>query len=266
MYRARPKDGVAWVTGASVGIGRALALRLAHAGFHVAVTARRADVLAELEEAGDARISAFPGDVTDLSQMREIVGAIEAKLGSIALAVLNAGVYDQAERRRFDADVALRTLDVNLGGIVRCIDPVLAVMLPRHRGQIVMIASLAGYGGIPGSAAYGASKAGLINFAEAMRLTYARSGLAMQVVNPGFVATAMTASNDYPMPLMMSPENAAEHIVAGMQRGGFEITFPLRLAWLAKAASLLPYGLWLPLMARATRRTKSSRRLNPRGD
>ncbi len=258
MYRADPKHSVAWVTGASAGIGRALALCLAQDGFRVAVTARRADRLARLEEEGSGRITAFPGDVTNLSQMRGTVGAIESKLGPIELAVFNAGVYDPAERRGFDADVAWHTIEVNVGGIVRCTDAVLAAMLDRHRGHIVMIASLAGYGGIPGSAAYGAAKAAIINLAEAMHLTYATTGVTVQVVNPGFVATAMTASNDYAMPWMMPPESAAAHIVKGIVRGGFEITFPRRLAWLVKAAALLPYSVWLPLMARATQRARSS--------
>ncbi len=256
MHRARPSDGVAWVTGASAGIGRALALRLAVDGWRVAVTARRGDALDALAEAAGGRITSYPGDVTDAATMAHIVAAIEAGEGPIVLAVLNAGVYHLAERERFDAALAWRTIETNLGGIVRCLDPLLGVMVPRRSGQIALVASLAGYGGIPGSVAYGAGKAAVINMAEALRLTHARDGLTIQVVNPGFVRTDMTAPNDYPMPFMMSAEAAADRIVSGLRHCGFEIAFPRRLAWAAKAAGLLPYPLWLALMERATRRAR----------
>lgn len=255
MYRAEPEDGVAWITGASSGIGRALALRLADQGFRVAATARRTDALDALVAAGQGRITAYPGDVTDTARMAAIVAAVERD-GPIALAVLNAGAYDLNERGGFDGALVLRTIDVNLGGLVRCLDPLLPAMLARGRGQIAVVASLAGYGGIPGSLAYGAAKAAMITMAEALQLTYAREGLTIQVVNPGFVDTPMTAPNDYPMPFMMSAERAAAIIAAGLARGGFEISFPRRLVWTMKAALLLPYALWLPLMERATRRAR----------
>ena len=251
-YRGAPDDGVAWITGASTGIGHALALRLAGRGWRVAVTARRAELLHELARRGEGRITAFPSDVTDRPAMRATVAAIEASLAPVALAVLNAGLYDEAEKEEFDAAVAWRTVEANLGGAIACLDPVLASMRSRGRGQIALVASLAGYGGIPGSAAYGAAKAGIITLAEALRLTYATDRITVQVVNPGFVATAMTAGHDYPIPMVMSADTAAARIAAGLDRGGFEITFPRRLAWAVKAAGLLPYALWLPLMRRAT--------------
>lgn len=256
MFRARPEDGVVWITGASAGIGRALAVRLAEQGFRVAATARRADALAALAEEGQGRITAYPGDVTDATRMRAIVAAIVSEQGPMALAVLNAGVYHLSERDGFDAALTWRTVESNLGGTIFCLEPLLEAMLARGRGQVAIVASLAGYGGIPGSVAYGAAKAAMITMAEALALTHAPRGLTIQVVNPGFVATAMTAPNDYPMPFMMSAEEAAARIVAGLARGGFEIAFPRRLAWPIKLAALLPYPLWLALMARATRRAR----------
>ena len=255
MTRARPEDGVAWVTGASAGIGRALAVRLAGQGFRVAATARRADALAALA-AEEPRIVAYPGDVTDPGRMADIVETIEREQGSIALAVLNAGVYQPAERDGFDQAGVWRTIEANLGGAIACLDPLLPRMVAHGRGQIAIVASLAGYGGIPGSLAYGSAKAAMITMAEALALTYAEAGLTIQVVNPGFVATAMTAPNDYPMPFIMSPDAAATRIAAGLATGGFEIAFPRRLVWPMKLAGLLPYALWLPLMARATRRVR----------
>lgn len=256
MFRAKPQDGIVWITGASAGIGRAVALRLAGQGYHVAVTARRADDLETLALEAPGRIFAFPGDVTDRAAMARTVAAIEATHGPIALALLNAGVYHTDERKGFDADVVWRTIETNLGGAVNGLGPLLQAMLPRGRGQIAMVGSLAGYRGIPGSLAYGASKSALIYIAEALKLTYEHAGLTIQIVNPAFVRTAMTGANDYDMPLMMEVGDAARCICDGLASGGFEITFPKRLAWAVKAASLLPHALFFPVMAWATRRAR----------
>jgi short-subunit dehydrogenase len=258
MFRAKPQDGVVWITGASAGIGRAVALRLARQGYRVAVTARRAADLEALAIEMLEHIHAFPGDVTDSAGMARIVAAVEATHGPIALALLNAGVYHTEERSGFDADLVRKTMETNFGGTVNALDPVLAAMLTRGRGQIAMVGSLAGYRGIPGSLAYGASKSAMIYLAEALKLSYQARGLTIQIINPGFVRTAMTAPNDYAMPFLMDVEEAARAICDGLARGGFEITFPKRLAWVVKAASLLPHALFFPVMSRATRRTQHS--------
>jgi len=253
-YRAAPKDGLVWITGASSGIGRAVALELARRGYCVAVTARRIEALNALAKTSD-HIHAFPGDVTSREKMAGIVAKIEFMLGPVALAFLNAGLYLPAERHGFSPEIVQQTFDVNIGGTVNCLAPVVEAMRKRRKGQIVLTSSLAGYGGIPGSLAYGASKAALISMAEALRLTVDDDGINVQVVNPGFVTTEMTAYNKtFDMPFLMSAEAAAKRICDGFERGGFEITFPRRLAWTFKAARLLPYPLFLPLMKRATRR------------
>ncbi len=255
-FRASSADGVALVTGASSGIGRAVALELAARGFAVAANARR---VAELDAlaAQHPRIFSFPGDVTDAAKMAAMIRAVEAAHGQVALVFLNAGVYFQSERERFDAEAAWRTFEVNVGGVINCLGPLLQSMAARGRGQIAIVASLAGYGGVPGSMAYGASKAALISMAEVLKMTYEQAGLTVQVVNPGFVETAMTAGNaDFDMPFLMSAEKAAKIICDGLERGGFEIVFPRRLAWIFKAARLLPYSLLFPLMRRVTRRVR----------
>jgi NAD(P)-dependent dehydrogenase (short-subunit alcohol dehydrogenase family) len=257
QFRARPGDGVAFVTGASSGIGRAVAVRLAQQGFTVAASARRAAELDALA-AQSPRIFSFPGDVADRAEMAAIVAAVEATHGPIALAFLNAGVYFPAEReQRFDADIALRTFEVNVGGTINCLGPLLAAMEGRGYGQIAITSSLAGYGGIPGSLAYGASKAALIYMAEVLKMTYELAGLTIQIVNPGFVETPMTAPNaDFDMPFIMGADAAAKIICEGFERGGFEIAFPRRLDFIFKAVRLLPYPLLFPLMRRATRRVR----------
>jgi short-subunit dehydrogenase len=249
-------DGLIWITGASAGIGRAVALELSRRGKKIAVTARRREELASLA-AQSASIFSYPGDVTDAAQMSKIVTGIEAERGPIGLAFLNAGVYFLAERENFDAKIIWETFRINVGGTVNCLDPVLNSMQKRGRGHIVLNASLAGYSGIPGSAGYAPSKAALINLAEGLRLTYQKDGVKIQVVNPGFVETAMTAQNDFfDMPFLMPVEAAAKRICDGFEKPNFEITFPYRLAYIFKAARLLPYGLFLPLMHRATNRMR----------
>jgi short-subunit dehydrogenase len=188
--------------------------------------------------------------------MARTVAAIEGTHGPIALAILNAGVYDQRERQGFDAGVAWATVETNLGGVIFCAAPVIAAMRARGRGQIAFVASLAGYRGIPGSLAYGASKSAVIHLAEGLKLTYEPDGLTIQVITPGFVRTAMTAGNDYAMPFMVDVDQAARVILRGLVKGGFEITFPKRLAYTLKAASFLPNALFFRLMARAAQRTK----------
>jgi NAD(P)-dependent dehydrogenase (short-subunit alcohol dehydrogenase family) len=255
MYRAHPNDGIAWVTGASSGIGRAVALELAQRGFEVAATARRA---AELEAmaAESHNIFSYPGDTTDRAAMAAMVSGIEAAHGPIALAFLNAGVAFIAERDGFSASLVWRTFEINVGGTVNCLDPVLAAMKRRGKGQIALTSSLAGYGGIAGSPGYGSAKAALIYMAEALRLSYEQAGLTIQVVNPGFVHTAMTKQNDFEMPLIMGADRAARIICDGFEKNGFEIMFPRRLAYAFKAICLLPYALFFPLMRRAAERAR----------
>jgi short-subunit dehydrogenase len=126
----------------------------------------------------------------------------------------------------------------------------------RGKGQIALTSSLAGYGGIEGSAGYGSTKAALIYMAETLKLTYERTGLTIQIVNPGFVHTAMTAQNDFKMPFVMDADRAAKIICDGFEKGGFEITFPRRLAYLFKAVCLLPYPLYFARMRRWTERAR----------
>jgi NAD(P)-dependent dehydrogenase (short-subunit alcohol dehydrogenase family) len=248
-----PADGVAWITGASTGIGRETARRLAAAGWTVAVTARGADGLATLAaEAPAGRIVPMPGDVTDPAAMAAIVGRIEAEIGPLALALLNAGTYKPLKAATMQVADFRDTFAVNVDGTINALVPAVAAMQGRGRGQVAIVSSVAGYGGLPGAAAYSASKAALIKMAESLKFDLDRLGILIQVINPGFVETPLTAKNDFPMPFLMPVDAAADRILRGLSAGRFEIVFPRRFAAILKLLNALPYGLYFRLVARST--------------
>ena len=234
-----PEDGEAWITGASSGIGRAVALELAARGWTVHVTARRADALEELAEGQGGRIIPAPGDVTEPDQMSAIVQGITSER-PLALAILNAGIYHPMRAQTFSADKARSTFDVNLTGVANCLDPVLQTMIARETGHIALVASVAGYRGLPQAAAYSATKAGLIAMAEALAMDLVDLGVRISVVNPGFVETEATAVNEFEMPMLLQPQDAARRLVEGLERPGFEIRFPWQFAAFLRLIGLLP--------------------------
>lgn len=248
---ATPADGVAWVTGASSGIGWFVTLELARRGWTVVATARRADELATLAEAGPAgRIVPMAGDVSDRAGIAALVARAERSHGLVARAFLNAGISLSRPDDQFSPEAVWKTVEVNVGGTVNCLAPLIPAMVSRGCGQIAVTASVAGYGGLPRSPGYGPSKAALINMAESLRLTYGRRGLLVQVVNPGYVKTPLTDRNKSAMPFLVPVEEAARLICDGMDRTGFEIAFPRRLAWLLKAVNHLPYAAYFPAVAK----------------
>jgi NAD(P)-dependent dehydrogenase (short-subunit alcohol dehydrogenase family) len=253
-FVAHPEMGLAWVTGASSGIGRALALRLVKDGFNVVVTARDHEKLVQLqhESPGPGKVFVLDGDVTDPRDMERILAAIEYEHGSMVLAVLNAGVYVAVHGEDLHREDFEKTFAVNLNGTVNCLLPAVRHMKARGHGQIAIVSSVTGYGGLPTSAAYGATKAALINMAESLKFDLDKVGVRLQIINPGFVETAATAKNAFPMPALVSAEVAADRIAEGLKSSGFEITFPRRFTYVMKLLNLLPYGLYFWLINRAT--------------
>lgn len=255
-YRAQPADGVAWVTGASSGIGRGVALELARRGYRVYATARRA---AELETLGAEAVGlrgsivASPGDVTDRAGMADLVERI-GREGPIALAILNAGGSFRDPPGDFGGEAFVKTMSLNVQGVVNGLNPAFNAMRLRKRGQIALVGSLAGYGGLPNSGAYGPSKAAVISLAEGMKFAADPHNVTIQVVNPGFVKTPLTARNNFPMPLLMECDAACRRLCDGLERGGFEIRFPTRLALMARAINVLPYALYFGAVRAVARR------------
>jgi len=252
-YRASPADGSAWVTGASSGLGRGVALSLAKQGFTVYATARRAQALAALAAEGNGRIIPVTGDVADRAGIAELYAEIESH-GPVALAVLNAGGAWRDAADDFGGEGFQRTFAVNVQGVANTANPALNAMSARGRGQIAIVGSLIGYGGIPNAYAYGPSKAAVISLAVGLKFLAEPKGVTVQVINPGYVRTEMTAGNTYPMPFLMEGDEACRRIVEGLARGGFEIRFPTRLAWLVRALQSLPYPLFFAALSGAARR------------
>lgn len=248
-------NGLVWITGASSGIGRSTAKLLAKRGWRVAVTARSEDPLRSLAEECEGlkgQILVHAGDVTDENRMAAIVETLERDVGPIDLAILNAGIYLPMEVTALDLAKFKTSFDVNLMGVANGLAPLLSTMIARKEGHLAIVSSVTGYGGLPTSLAYGATKAALINMAETLKIELDRHNVAVSMINPGFVETPATDENPFPMPFIVPSETAAKRIVNGLERGKFEITFPRRFTYLLKLINMLPRRWYVALVKRAT--------------
>lgn len=238
-----------WLVGASSGIGAALAQHLAGLGARLALTARSADRLAGLD-IGDADALILPCDATDAAALAAARDSLVAAWQGVDLVIYLAGDYVPMTAASFDLAVAERVVAVNFGGAMRLAACVLGDLQPG--GGIAFVASVAGYRGLPRALCYGPGKAALIHFAECLHFDLAPKGVGVWVINPGFVATRLTARNDFAMPALMSPDAAAAALVAGFATGRFEIDFPKRFTRIMKLLALLPYRWYFPLVRRRT--------------
>lgn len=245
-----------WVTGASSGIGRALSLRLARDGAAVAASARSHEQLAALAREAEpfsGTITARPLDVTDPEAVAAALTAIEETQGPIDLAVLNAGTHIPMSAADFSIDTARRLIEVNYMGTLNGLAPLLPRMTARRSGHIAIVASVAGYRGLPTAAAYGPTKAALINLCESLKLDCDGAGIKLQLVCPGFVETPLTAKNDFPMPDMIPVEEAVDQLMRGLASDRFEIAFPRRFTTALRIARCLPYSAFFRIVRRMTK-------------
>jgi short-subunit dehydrogenase len=240
-----------WVIGASSGIGAALALALLQRGARVAVSARRVEAL-QAQAAGYREARVLPFDLTDCAAFARTQDELCAAWGGIDLVVFSVGTY--TPMRAWDLDPARldQILDINLRAPMAAAARLIPLLMKEGGGALAFVASVTGYRGLPKAAAYGPTKAALINFAETLYLDLAPHGVSVFLINPGFVATPMTAGNDFSMPALISPQQAADEIIAGFARGSFEIHFPRRFTNWLKLLRLLPYRLYFPLVRRFT--------------
>lgn len=228
-----------WVTGASSGMGLEVCRLLDREGVNVAASARSADKLNEIARKSD-HIAAYPLDVTDQDAVATSIEQIEDKTGNIDLAILNAGVWELMDSIDLDARAVRAGIETNYMGVINALDALLPRMLERKRGHIAIVASVAGYRGLPRSIAYGPTKAALINLAEILKSELEPHGIIVSVINPGFIDTPLTRDNPFPMPMLMQADVAAACMLAGLKRKKYEIIFPRRFVLAMKLLRVVP--------------------------
>lgn len=224
-----------WLIGASEGLGRALAKRLDQDGARVILSARNADRLDQLRgELTDAHV--VPLDVTDTKAVRTAA----ATIGTLDGVIYNAGAYEPMRATEWDSDAALRMSDVNFTGALRVLGEVVPGFVKHGHGDITLVGSLAGYRGLPAAIGYGASKAALVSLAETMRFDLKGTGVTVRLVNPGFIKTRLTEKNSFRMPMLMTPEAAADRVLAAMKKRRFRTDFPAPFSWAIRCLEYLP--------------------------
>lgn len=237
-----------WITGASTGIGRALAKKLDAGGALVSVSARSEEKLQELEAEGQ-NIRAFPLDVTDQSVMDAAIDMIAAR-APIDHVVLGAGAWSIMDSDQMEIAPIRTGMEVNYFGTINAVHKLIPMMIERGAGHISIIASVAGYRGLPRSIAYSPTKAALINLAEILKVELEPHNIGVSIINPGFVDTPLTQDNPFPMPGIITAQEAADAIYKGLNKGKFEISFPFGFTLLMKILRVAPNWLYLFVMRR----------------
>lgn len=240
-----------WLLGASSGIGAALAQALAERGAFVALSSRHADSVERMRTtlpgAGHLAIAC---DATSPAQLESACAQLFSQWACVDVAIYLAGDYVPLRADDFTPDAMRRLCEVNYLGAVNFAHAVLPMLSRGDAGGLVLVSSVAGYRGLPKALGYGPPKAALIHFAETLFLDLRPRGIGVWVVNPGFVATRLTAQNDFRMPGLITPEAAAAAFLAGLASGRFDIHFPKRFTRFMKLLRLLPYSLYFRLAAR----------------
>ena len=239
----------AWITGASTGIGAEVARQLAEAGVVVATSARNVE---QLQEAAgrNANLRPYPLDVTDAQAVAETFARIERQLGPVDLVICGAGTYAPVSLDAFSPEPFRKMYEVNYLGVINVLTAAMPAMRQRKRGHLSWIASVSGYRGLPKAAAYGPTKAALINLAESLAPELERDGVLVSVINPGFVKTPLTAQNDFEMPFLMEVKAAGAATISGLMRGRFEIAYPKPFVGILKLGRILPYWLYFWIVRR----------------
>ncbi len=249
-------DKTIWITGGSTGIGRALALKFAKNGWNVAVSARRENLLRELEKSNQ-NIFPYPLDVTNKDNCRDVFQNINAKFKNIDISFFSTGTWDPKKEKDIDVEQIENVMKVNFFGTLNCIKSVEEYYRKRGSGHISIVSSIAGYRGLPNSTGYGPSKSALNNLAESLYFDFKRYGVRVSLISPGFIKTPMTDKNDFKMPFLKTVDYAAEKIFKGLTKTNeFEIHFPKQLTLILKFLKILPNSWYLSLVSRLTKYQK----------
>ena len=245
---------VIWITGASSGIGKALAIKFAENNWIVAASARREKLLTELNHIND-NIHSFPLDVTEIDKCKIVAKNIIDQFGDINICVFGTGMHDPKSEKTFNLDKIRKIMEVNYFGTMNSINSIYEFFSEKKNGQISIVSSVAGYRGLPAAGAYCASKAALTSFAESLNFDMQNKNVRISLISPGFIKTPMTDQNDFPMPMIKSPEFAANEIYNGLiKKKGFEIHFPKVFTYFLKFLQILPGSLYFKLVSRGMKK------------
>ena len=242
-----------WITGASSGIGKALAERFALEGWKVAVSARRKEILDEM--ANNENIFSYPLDVTNQDQINDVFKKIINDFGNLDLCVFSSGTYDPKLEQEINIQQNKFVMETNFFGVLYCIKSIEKYFKDKKDGHISIVSSVAAYRGLPNSSGYGPSKAALTNLAESLYFDFKKYNVRISLVSPGFIKTPLTDKNEFPMPFIKSPEFAADKMFNGLTKSNsFEIHFPKTLTILLKIFRVLPYKIYLYLIDKVVKR------------
>ena len=244
---------VVWITGASSGIGKSLALKFANEGWNVAISARRENLLNEISES-NKKIKSFPLDVTDKKKCIEVFQQIKNHYGDIDICFFSTGTWNPKEEKDIDVERIENVFKINFFGTVNSIKAVEEHFKNKKNGIISIVSSIAGYRGLPNTTGYGPSKSALISLAESLYFDFERFNVRVCLVSPGFIKTPMTDKNDFKMPFLKTPEFAADKIYDGLvNKKNFEIHFPKELTLTLKFFKILPSKIYFYLVKKLTK-------------
>jgi short-subunit dehydrogenase len=242
-----------WITGASSGIGKALAEKFALEGWKVAISARRKEILDEMAE--NTNISSYPLDVTDKDQVDGVFKKIINDFGSLDLCVFSSGTYDPKLEKGINIQQNKFVMETNFFGVLHCIKSVEKYFKDKKDGHVSIVSSVAAYRGLPNSSGYGPSKAALTNLTESLYFDFKKYNVRISLISPGFIKTALTDKNEFPMPFIKSPKFAAEKMFKGLTKGkAFETHFPKELTLFLKFLRVLPYKMYLFMIDKLVKR------------
>ena len=245
---------IIWITGASSGIGKALAIKFAENGWIVAASARREILLNELKQI-NKNIYPFPLDVTEIKNCKTVAKKILEQFNNIDICVFGTGMHDPKSEKTFNLKKIREIMEVNYFGTINSINSIYEYFSEKKSGQISIISSVAGYRGLPAAGAYCASKAALTSFAESLNFDMLKKNVRVSLISPGFIKTPMTDQNDFPMPMIKSPEFAANEIYKGLTiKKTFEIHFPKAFTYFLKFLQILPSSIYFKLVAKGMKK------------
>ena len=245
-----------WITGASSGIGKALAIKFANEGWQVAASARREKLLKDLNEQ-NSNIHSFPLDVKNETETKNTFQNIIKEFDNVDIAVFCTGMHAPDSEIKLNSEKIREIMETNFFGTLNCIMAVNNYFRDKKRGHISIVSSVAGYRGLPAASGYCASKSALTSLAESLYFDFKRHNVRVSLVSPGFIKTPMTDKNKFPMPMIKSPEFAAEKMFIGLtKKNAFEIHFPIAFTMMMKLLKIMPNWLYFLLVKKGMRTIK----------